>query len=86
MKVNPPDRAGGPDRGAVEQIDIHHLTVDQLAKLGVAQVAYVKAIIVNGAPAFAIHAADGTPMAVAGEREVAVAAIQQHDMLAVSVH
>ncbi|MBV8398461.1 MAG: DUF1150 family protein [Acetobacteraceae bacterium] len=52
----------------------------------IAQVAYVNAIIVNGAPAFAIHAADGTPMAVTGERDVAVAAIQQHDMQVVSVH
>jgi hypothetical protein len=86
MNVNTPDGAGGPDRPAAEEVDIRHLTVNQLAKLGVAQLAYVKAIIVNGAPAFAIHAADGTPMAVAEEREVAVAAIHQHDMLAVSVH
>ena len=86
MDIHTPDGAGGPGRAAGEQMDIRHLTAEQLAKLGVAQVAYVKAIIVNGAPAFAIHAADGTPMAVADERDVAVAAIQQHDMLAVSVH
>jgi len=85
MDVNRPDGAGATD-GAAEQLDIRHLTVNQLAKLGVAQVAYVKAILVNGAPAFAIHAADGTPMAVAEERDVAVAAIQQYEMMAVSVH
>ena len=85
MNIHTPDGAG-PGRAADEQLDIRQLTAEQLAKLGIAQVAYVKAIIVNGAPAFAIHAADGTPMAVTGERDVAVAAIQQHDMLAVSVH
>jgi hypothetical protein len=86
MDMNNPDEAGGLDKGAGEPIDIRRLTATQLAKLGVAQVAYVKAIVVNGAPAFAIHAADGTPMALAEEREVAVAAIRQHEMLPVSVH
>jgi hypothetical protein len=46
----------------------------------------VKPVIVNGMQGFAIHAADGTPMAVAGDRDVAVAAVAQHEMLALSVH
>jgi hypothetical protein len=66
--------------------DIRHLSVTQLAQLGVSQIAYVRPVIVNGAPAFAIHAADGTPMAVASERELAVAAIRQHEMIPASVH
>ncbi len=66
--------------------DIRHLSADQLAKLGVSQIAYVKPVVLNGALAFAIHAADGTPMAVAENRDVAVAAIQQHEMLATLVH
>jgi hypothetical protein len=36
--------------------------------------------------AFAIHAADGTPMAIAADREVAVAAIRQHEMVPALVH
>ena len=39
-----------------------------------------------GVTAFAIHAADGTPMAVAGGLDVAVAAILQHEMVAAQVH
>ena len=66
--------------------DLRHLTTSQLAQLGVSQIAYVRPVVVNGAPAFAIHAADGTPMAVTGDREVAMAAIAQHEMLPVSVH
>jgi len=67
-------------------VDIRHLTAEQLAQLGVAQVAYVKPVVVNGVAGFAIHAADGTAMAVAGNLEVAVAAIRQHEMHPVSVH
>jgi hypothetical protein len=65
--------------------DIRHLSAAQFGSLGVSQVAYVKPVIVNGAPAFAIHAADGTPMAVTEDQDVALAAIAQHEMLATLV-
>jgi len=68
------------------RIDIRHLTVEQLAGLGVSQIAYVKPVMMNGALAFAIHAADGTPMAMADDRDLAVAAIRQHEMLPTLVH
>jgi hypothetical protein len=67
-------------------VDIRHISTEQLAQLGLQQIAYVKPVVVNGAAAFAIHAADGTPMAIAGDREVAIAAIQQHEMVATQVH
>ncbi len=70
------------DAGALEQFDIRHLSPEQLARLGVAQIAYVRPVIVNGAAAFAIHAADGTPMAIAPDQNVAMAAIVQHHMVA----
>jgi hypothetical protein len=66
--------------------DIRHLSVEDLARLGVSQIAYVKPVMMNGTPAFAIHAADGTPMAVTGNREVAISAIIQHEMLPTMVH
>ena len=67
-------------------LDIRHLSTEQLAGLGVSQIAYVKPVMMNGVRAFAIHAADGTPMAVAGDCDVAVAAIRQHEMLPNLVH
>ena len=67
-------------------VDIRHISTEQLAQLGLQQIAYVKPIMVNGSAAFAIHAADGTPMAIAGDRDVAIAAIQQHEMVATQVH
>jgi len=70
----------------VVAFDVRHLSEQQLAALGVSQIAYVKPVMVNGIQGFAIHAADGTPMAVAGDREIAVAAVMQHEMLPLSVH
>jgi hypothetical protein len=70
----------------VVTFDVRHLTEQQLAALGVSHIAYVKPVMVNGMQGFAIHAADGTPMAVAGNREVALAAVVQHEMLPLSVH
>jgi len=67
-------------------IDIHDISPQQLAMLGVQQIAYVKPVVVNGTAAYAIHAADGTPMAIAGERDAALAAIMQHEMVPALVH
>ena len=67
-------------------LDIRHLSTEQLAQLGLSQVAYVKPVMMNGTRAYAIHAADGSPMAVAGDQGLAVAAIIQHEMAAALVH
>lgn len=88
MNMNSGDQSDSTD-GTVQEVasfDVRHLSEQQLAALGVSRIAYVKPVIVNGLHGFAIHAADGTPMAVAGDRDVAVAAVAQHEMLAVSVH
>ncbi len=77
----------GPERTTpAQRIDIRHMTAEQLAGLGVSQIAYVKPVMMNGTTAYAIHAADGTQMAIAGDQELAVAAIYQHEMLATLVH
>ncbi len=71
---------------ASARFDIRHLSAEQLARLGVSQIAYVRPVVVDGEPGFSIHAADGTPMAVAGDRGTALAAIVQHDMIPLLVH
>jgi hypothetical protein len=68
------------------RIDVRQITQDQLQQLGVSQLAYVKPVMLNGAPMFAIHAADGSPMAVAEDRNLALAAIVQHEMIPTLVH
>jgi hypothetical protein len=54
--------------------------------LGMANLAYVKQVFLDGQEAFAIHAADGSPMAMAADRALAVAAIVQHEMVPALVH
>jgi hypothetical protein len=85
MEMN--TNSSGTDDGlTTEPLDIRHLSSDQLARLGVQQIAYVKAVMMNGMVAYAIHAADGTPMAMAGNRDVAIAAVHQHEMQVSLVH
>jgi hypothetical protein len=87
MNMNSGDRGDSvPPVNEPVAFDVRHLSEQQLAALGVSHIAYVKPVIVNGVVGFAIHAADGTPMAVAGDRDVAVAAIVQHEMHPLSVH
>jgi hypothetical protein len=88
MNMNSGDQPDDAPTSTTEvmAVDVRHLSEQQLAALGVSHIAYVKPVIINGVQGFAIHAADGTPMAVAGDREVAVAAVMQHEMLPLSVH
>lgn len=65
---------------------IRQLTVEQLALLGIADIAYVKPVMNDGQPMFAIHAADGRQVGVMADREVAFAAVRQNDLEPVSVH
>lgn len=64
----------------------NQMTEQDFAQLGMPYLAYVKRIVVNDAPRFEIHAADGTAMGVSEALEVAFAAVRQHDMEPVSVH
>ncbi len=65
---------------------IVRFTARDFEVLGLEQLAYVKPVKVDGRTAFAVHAADGTEIAVMSDLEVARAAIRQHDMEPVSVH
>lgn len=65
---------------------LRQLSPKDFAAFGVDHVAYVKPVTVDGSAAFAIHAADGTPLTVLPAREVAWAAVRQHDMEPLSVH
>lgn len=71
----------------MEAFDFLQFMSDQdMAILGLQDVAYVKPVVVDGQDAFSIHAADGTTIAIMADREVAVATIRQHDLEPVSVH
>jgi len=78
---NPDEPATVPD-----MVNVRQLTQEQFAQLGLAKLAYVKPVIIDGTAGFAIHAADGTPMALAPDRDLAMAAIVQHEMVPALVH
>lgn len=67
-------------------IDLRHITLDQLATLGVSDIAYVKSFTSEGRIAYAVHAADGRPIAVIEDRNLAFATVRQNDLEPVSVH
>ena len=62
------------------------LTSRGFASLGLEHVAYVKPIVENARPTYAIHAADGTCLTVVADRLVAIAMIRQHDLEPASLH
>ena len=64
---------------------MRQMTTNDLAMLGMQDIAYVKPVIVDGTASCAVHAADGTQMAVVNDRGLAFAAIRQHDLEAVDV-
>jgi hypothetical protein len=84
VNVKTHDGTTGINPGTV--FDIHHITVAELATLGMEEIAFVKPVMTDKGLAFAIHAADGTPMAIASDASLAQAAIIQHDMLPSLVH
>jgi hypothetical protein len=65
---------------------IKQMTASELALLGVQDFAYIKQVVIDGASGYAVHAADGTQIAVIPDRDVAFATVRQHDLEPVSVH
>ncbi len=58
----------------------------EFARLGLEDIAYVKATEVDGTTAYAIHTADGNAVAVVADRELAFATVRQNDLQPLSVH
>lgn len=56
------------------------------AIFGIEQLAYIKPVVIEGTPAYAVHGADGHPLAAVSDRDVAFALVRQNDLEPVSVH
>ena len=65
---------------------LRQITAQEFALLGMQDMAYVRRVTVNDEVGFAIHAADGTEVAVLPDRDVAFATVRQHDLEPLSVH
>jgi hypothetical protein len=72
----------------MNQIDqkLRQISPQEFALLGMQDVAYIRRVTVNDEAGYAIHAADGTEVAVLPSRDLAFATVRQHDLEPVSVH
>ena len=59
---------------------------EDFARLGVDHVAYVKEVNVEGRQAFSIHAADGTPIKLLADHDLARDAVRRNNLEPLSVH
>lgn len=62
------------------------MSAADFAAWGTPGLAFVKRVVVDNETSWSIHAADGTNIGIAPNREVAIAAIIQHELEAASVH
>ena len=69
-----------------QTIDIRKISTRDFAALGIEAFAYVKPTMHEGQPAFAIHAADGTLVAMTATRLAAEVLVRNNDLELVSIH
>jgi hypothetical protein len=67
-------------------LSVVSLSARAFAALGLKEIAYVRPIVASTGTTFAIHAADGTEVAVVGDRLVAVAMIRRYDLEPSGLH
>lgn len=65
---------------------LREMSPQDFAMVGMQQLAYVKPAVVNGVTGFSIHAADGTQIGLAPSRDIAFAAVRQHELEPLSLH
>lgn len=64
---------------------LREMSPQDFVLVGMQQLAYIKPTVVNGVSSFSIHAADGTQIGVAPSRDIAFAAVKQHELEPVSL-
>jgi len=65
---------------------IRQMSMRELALFGMQDLAYIKRVAVDDTYGYAVHAADGTQIALLSDRDVAFATVRQHDLEPMSVH
>ena len=65
---------------------LRNLTPTDFRNLGAHQLAYIRPIVVDNRTAWSIHAADGTPLSIMDDHDVAVALVRHNEMQPVTVH
>jgi hypothetical protein len=83
--IDEPGETIGHDVGPLAD-DVRNMTTAQFRRLGVPSVVYLRVGTMDGEVAYAIHAADGIPMAVVADVDTAVSLVCQNGMAFVAVH
>ena len=66
--------------------NVRNITVQDLALLGLQDMAYLRALTFDGAEGFGIFAANGAQLAFAPTRALAELTVREHNLEPVSVH
>jgi hypothetical protein len=66
--------------------EARRMTSGQLRQLGVSRLVYLRAGTMNGEAAYAIHAADGTTVAIVEDVGLAIELVAEQGMTFVTVH
>ena len=70
----------------VQIMSLRDLSPEQFQKLGMPDVAYFKPVLVKGQRVYAIHTADGSPVALAADRDLAIQVVLDNDLHPIWVH
>jgi hypothetical protein len=65
---------------------LRHISLSDLAALGLQGVAYMKPVVIDKANAYAVFAADGIQIGALPTREAALVAMRENGLEPVSVH
>lgn len=65
---------------------LRQLSPRDFRAMGINEMAYIKEVKIDGHDAFAVHAADGTPLGVNDSKEMALGAVLQNELHPVSLH
>jgi hypothetical protein len=65
---------------------LKQLSPQDFRALGVQQIAYIRPVMVNGAIAYSINAADGTQLAIHGDQKEALALTRQNELQPLTLH
>jgi hypothetical protein len=67
-------------------VSLKNLSQSDLLAFGLNDLAYLKPVTVNGQAVYAIHAADGSQLALVASQEIGVAAMLEHELEPVLLH
>jgi hypothetical protein len=65
---------------------LKNLSAQDFLNFGMQQVAYIRRVRVEDKTAYAIHAADGTPLSVMDSRDTAIVTVRYNDLEPATVH